>query len=335
MANFKNPLTNADISSLGVDASGKARFRLWGGDGSGGELIVRVYRSGTVVSEGGGVTLNSTPAGNWNFDYTATGLKPGDQIYGLTSLGIRYTGALSVVAAGGATSKNHLIDSWAAHYRQNPKPSSDYLYPGAVPYLALKDPKQGACPRLAEKCIGGPLAKVSGLAVHCTAGGAVSAFHMAAWHCVPTWNANSASAHFGIGGEGQVVQFISADRIANAQRDPGNLSWLSVEVANPGQKQGMNVAQLTALKQLFLWVRKTFGVPNQVGTGYLGGDPNMNKLTEAVCSAAMASVTRDPIAPASSRGLSCHHWLDKGVKPCPGQGILAQLPSVIKAGPVS
>lgn len=334
MANFKHPSTHADISTIAVDASGKARFRLWGGGPDGEELIVRVYRSNVVVSEGGGVDLSSTDAGSWNFDYTATGLKAGDQIFGLTSLGGRYTGALTVVNSGTASSKNHLIASWAAHYKDNPKPNSDFLYPNAIPYLALKHPKQGPCPALAEKCIGGSLKRVSGLAVHCT-GGMGDAFAMAAWQCVPTWNKNGASAHFGIGGEGKVVQFISADRIANAQHDPGNLSWLSVEVANTGQSLGMNAAQLTALKQLFNWIRVRFGVPNVLGTGYIGKDAKMNGLTRLVCQAAPAPVTTDPMVPAHSQGLSCHHWLDKGSKPCPGHGILMQLPSVLKPGFVS
>jgi hypothetical protein len=335
MANFKHPTTNGDISTLAADATGKARFRLWGGGPDGEELIVRVYRSNVVVSEGLGVTLKSTNAGNWNFDYTATGLKPGDQIFGLTNLGARYTAALSVLSAGTAPSKNHLIASWAAHYEQNPKPSSDFLYPNAIPYLALTDPKMGRCPTLQENCIGGSLQKVNGLAVHCTAAGPAHAFQMAAWHCVPTWNSNSASAHFGIGGEGKVVQFISADRIANAQHNPGNLFWLSVEVANTGKTVGMNDMQLSALKQLFSWVRMRFGVPNVMGTGYLGSDTTMNALTRKVCDAAPAPVTNNPAAPASSQGLSCHHWLDKGSKPCPGLGILGQLPSVLKPGLVS
>jgi hypothetical protein len=335
MANFKNPKTNAGISTIGTDAAGKAKFRLWGGGPDNEELIVRVYRSGTVVSEGGGVTLDSTDAGNWNFDYSATGLKPGDQIFGLTNLGARYTSALSVVSGGGTPSKNHLIASWAAQYATNPIPSSDYLFPDAIPYLALRHPTMGPCPTLQENCIGGRLASVSGLAVHCTAGPPADAYHMAAFHCVQTWNSNSASAHFGIDRDGQVIQFISADHIANAQHDPGNRSWLSVEVSNTGKAVGMNADQLDSLKDLFNWVCTEFGVPSQMGTGFLGGNTAMNALTQQVCDATGASTTRDTAAPAASQGLSCHHWLDKARKPCPGMGILGQLPSVLKTGPQS
>jgi hypothetical protein len=253
----------------------------------------------------------------------------------LTNLGARYTGALSVVGGSGAPSKNHLIASWAAQYDTNPIPSSDYLFPDAIPYLALRHPKQGPCPALLEKCIGGRLVQVSGLAVHCTAGPPAHAFGMAAWHCVQTWNSNGASAHFGISDDGQVIQFISADHIANAQHDPGNRSWLSVEVSNTGRAVGMNADQLSSLKDLFSWVCTEFGVPSQMGTGFLGGDAKMNALTQQVCNATGASVTKDPAAPAASQGLSCHHWLDKARKPCPGMGILAQLPSVLKAGPQS
>jgi len=72
-----------------------------------------------------------------------------------------------------------------------------------------------------------------------------------------------------------------------------------------------------------------------MGTGFLGGNAQMNALTRQVCAAAPAPVTHDPVAPAHSQGLSCHHWLDKGSKPCPGLGILGQMPSVLKPGLVS
>ena len=335
MANFKKYGSQTAISTVGADAQGKAKFRLWGGGPNGEELVVRVYRAGVVVSESGGVTLASKSAGNWDFDYEATGLKPGDQIFGMTNLDQRYTSALSVVAASAAPSKNHLINTWAKHYDENPTPSSDFLYAGAVPYLALKHKKMGSPKRLAEKCVGGPLSQVYGLAVHTTALASHPAFNMAAFQCVETWNGGGgASAHFGIGNEGTVVQFISADRIANAQHNPGNLNWLSVEVSNNG-KAPMTEAQLMALKLLFHWVTKRFGVPVALSTGYHGPNVELNEITTTVCQAGGAQVTTDPLEPARVKGLSCHHWLDKAVKPCPGPGILSQLPSVLKSGPVS
>jgi hypothetical protein len=99
----------------------------------------------------------------------------------------------------------NLIETWAANYEGvgASTPNDHFCCRLAVPYLALQDhDKKGdvvktTMPKLASKCIGGTISSVHGLAVHCTTGNpSRSAFHMASWGCIPTWNGKGVSAEW-------------------------------------------------------------------------------------------------------------------------------------------
>jgi hypothetical protein len=161
---------------------------------------------------------------------------------------------------------------------------------------------------------------------------------MAAWGCVETWNTGGlgAGAHFGIAADGTVVQFIVASFIAFAQGFPGDSRWISVEIDNNASSP-MTGAQLDALKGLFRWVGKTFGVNPWVATGclYPKEAPQFDETTVAVCAEAGSDTTTDNYEANLSSGVSCHWWLDPRkvgphVHACPGKGIMSQLPQLCK-----
>ena len=335
--------SGAGISELVIGPNGVGTVGIWGGGPDGAALVIKVYRGATVVSEGAHPAVKlqriSNDSGTHIQVYSLSGLKEGDQLFGLTADGARYTGALSVRVLGDTA--NGVIEQWARHYLAGEPFPNNSLYPDAAPYLALSDPHQGNMIKLKEKCIGGPLFNVHGLSIHCTAGApSPTPFGMAAWHCVNTWNNNGASAHFGIAGDGTVVQFIPTNFVANAQFEPGNSHWVSVEIDNNGRTL-MNAAQLTSAKSLFSWVCRTFGVPRQVATGCLyPSAPGFDKITRIVCDASGSLLTTSTFEAVMSRGVSCHWWLDghksgAHVHACPGAGIIGQLVSIAKPGLVS
>jgi hypothetical protein len=68
---------------------------------------------------------------------------------------------------------------------------------------------------------------------------------------------------------------------------------------------------------------------------YKKGGPAWKKaqdeLTTKACAEGGAPTTPLPFTAAFARGLSCHYWLDvRNGKPCPGPGILPQLPAVAR-----
>src|SRR5262249_6737427 len=142
------------------------------------------------------------------------------------------------------------------------------------------------------------------------------------------------SAHFGISGDGTIVQFVPTTFQAFAQGTPGDYHWISVEIDNDGKSE-MTAAQLTAVKSLFRWVTTTFGVSPQVATGWLPADNKaFNQATKDVAASAGSSTTTDEYEAALSQGLSCHWWLDRRktgthVHACPGPGIMSQFPSIV------
>jgi hypothetical protein len=227
------------------------------------------------------------------------------------------------------------IRGWVASRERGDDVNNRFLYSRAVPYLALGQKGQAAMTPLVDGCIGGKLGNVHGLAVHCTAGPiGPSPYGVAQNRCVNTWNGNNASAHFAIAGDGTVIQFIPTNFVANAQM-AANPYWISVEVDNDGYAP-MVLGQLQALKQLFVWICKMFGVPMTVATGHLCKDSGWDDITRRVCDSSNAAVSESRAETIASRGLSCHRWLDfGGGRLCPGKGMLSQLASVAKMGEVS
>lgn len=128
------------------------------------------------------------------------------------------------------------------------------ICPLAIPYLTLRDAKMGGMTVLKDSTVGGPLGSVHGLAVHTTVGTeARSPYLMVRWGCVEGWNARGVSAHFGVAGDGTLIQFVPVTFKAYAQHSPGNEHWISVEVDNNG-KTPMNDRQLASVRSLFGWV---------------------------------------------------------------------------------
>jgi hypothetical protein len=323
------------ISTLWITANGNGTVGVWGGGPSGEVLLVQVWRGSQLVGGGGtaAVKINrlSVIPGEHIQTYSLAGLKSGDEIYGMLADGRRWTGAVTVKQTSGES--GGVMAQWATAYTaKKPFPNKDCCS-FAIPYLALTQSGNKMI-ALDKKCSGGPLQHINGLAVHTTAGqDARTPFEMACWGCVQVWNKNGASAHFGIAGDGTLVQYIPTNLKAWAQQDPGNQHWTSVEVDNNGITP-MKLAQLETVKKLFRWVCQTYGVPPQLSTGLLSPHTRgHDAITMKVCEAAGSNVTSDAFWSAMGRGLSCHYWL-KPVKPCPGPGILSQMASIVKGGPV-
>ena len=345
------------ISTLPMTAAGVGVFGLWGRDPRGSLLRLVVYRGGTANGQAysGGTIVNEGPKPAVQLKlildvpnrdtrvYRATGLRPGDVIYGATSAGLHYIGPLEIVQVTGRAVD--VMQDWANRLRDDPayRPTEPFLCPLATPYLALT--KNGmAAPRLYDILVGGPTTAVHGLAVHCTAGsGTRDAFGTAINGCVATWNANYdsskfvAAAHFAISADGVIVQIIPTNRIAWAQGTPGDSNWISVEVENDGTK-AMVTAQVDATRRLFGWVCATYPVPRRLAMGTLFAKKNdvkykkdLDAATTAACEAAGAPTTTQPFEATFARGLSCHLWLDaRNSKPCPGLGILGQMAGIAK-----
>jgi hypothetical protein len=321
---------NSGLTELIVKPGAPANFGLWGGGPDGQPLRIQVFRAGQVVIDN--PDPKSSNAAQNTYIYSLPNLRNGDEIYGMMSDGLmRYTSALTIFIH--ANTPNDVIAEWAQNYKAGTRFEREHLYPDAVPYLALSDKVQGAMVKLEARCVGGALNAVHGLAVHTTAGTDTrSPFGTARWGCIPTWNGNGASAHFTISGDGTVIQIIPTDWIAYAQKSPGNENWISVEIDNNGKKP-MTIEQLTAVKGLFQWVCRQYGVPPTLAKGCLfAGDKAFDAITTTVCQAAGVDLTTDKFEAAMSRGLSCHWWLYPGEHACPGPGILGQLPSIAKPG---
>jgi hypothetical protein len=324
---------NSGLTELIIRAGANADFGLSGGGWNGEALRVQVYRAGQVIID------NPTPKSSFPdqkvYIYSLPRLQNGDLIYGMLPDGVsRFTGALKIVIH--SNSANDVIAEWAQHLKAGETVDRPHLYPQATPYLALSDKAQGAMIKLNDGSIGGALNAVHGLAVHTTAGtDARSPFLTARWGCIPKWNTSVASAHFAIAGDGTVIQFVPTDWVAYAQGSPGNENWISVEIDNNGISP-MKVEQLNAVKALFQWVCRQYGVHPTLATGCLfPADKGFDQMTTTVCQYAGADLTTNKFEAAMSRGLSCHWWLYPGQHACPGPGILSQLPSIVRPGPAS
>lgn len=181
------------------------------------------------------------------------------------------------------------------------------------------------------------MAEVNGLAVHIT-GGLLSLESEK-----PTAEASGASAHFMIDREGQIAQYVALTLMANAQ-GPGNKNYISVEMVGKGTNTGacqlMSTKQLATLRKLWEFIYINYPNPTwSLGTVF-GGDksaltsPTVGRISKAMAgelvsrgiSPSAANSVNECIA---SRGLSCHYWLDMAKKPCPGVGIMGQLPQLL------
>ena len=314
---------SSDAISAVQTTNGTANVGIWGGGPAAEALELQIRRGGFPASGVKKIRALNLPASHIQV-YTVSGLLEGDVLVGVLSSGREWTGPVTVhkVKTGGT-----LMHDWAAAYRAG----TPFVHPDccsfAIPYLGLGSP--GQMPELESKCIGGPINAPYGMAVHTTAGvDNRSAYNMAAWGCVHGWNDRGVSAHFGIAGDGTLVQFIPANLKAWAQSDPGNQHWVSVEVDNNGRSV-MKVPQMTMIRWLYLWVCWTYKVPWQLSTGLLSSHTHgHDAITTKVCGLAGAATTTNADLAARGRGLSCHYWL-KPVKPCPGPGILSQMASII------
>jgi hypothetical protein len=323
----------AGILELVIRRGENARVGLWGVGPDGKPLQVQVTRGDQVVSEGKAPQVRVVRASNDTAShiqvFQIAGLKDGDKILGVLADGTRYIPALTVREL--TSGANDIIEAWTKARAAGEAYSARGLYPQAVPYLELEDKRRGIkMPKLAAKCIGGPISDINGLSVHSTAGfDTRPAFNMAKFGCVDVWNGNGASSHFGISGDGTVVQFIPATFGANAQFNPGNQHWISVEIDNDGKSE-MTDQQLTSAKALFFWVCNTFGVPIKLATGCLfPRSPQFDATTMAACAMGKSGTTTDVFEAVMSEGVSCHWWLE-GPKTthshgCPGEGIMMQL----------
>jgi hypothetical protein len=177
---------------------------------------------------------------------------------------------------------------------------------------------------------------IRGLSVHVTGGLAAAN----AWK--GTFESRGASAHFVIDRDGDIVQYVAASIKAQAQ-GPGNSHFLSVEMVglgdNSGACQAMTEPQLNKLRELWGWVREQHkGVPNRLAWSYSGSGkalsnaltPLFREMAKQLAGMPYCNGHSESIATCiDSWGLSCHFWLDNAVKPCPGIGIIGQLPQVL------
>lgn len=309
-----------------------------------GGLDLRAFRYGTWVSSSPSAPVKITqtawrgdaPGGETLQVYSVTGLKNNDTLVAWRSADNRPSTTELPVYELRNTPSGMMREATSWYGIQGPF-RNEAICSLAVPYLALKHATQGGMTELNDANVGGPLSSVHGLSVHTTAGrDDRSPYIMARWGCVETWNSggHGASAHFGIAGDGTLVQFVPTSFVAHAQYSPGNEHWISVEVDNNG-KDPMKAPQLESVRKLFGWVCDTYGVPRQLATGCLFPKAShFDKLTAEVCARAKAATTTDPYEACMSRGLSCHWWLEANKTgnshACPGSGILNQMDAVAR-----
>jgi len=312
------PPPEDDVKVLYAAENGAAQVGLWG------------YKDGSTactvkVIEGPGKATAKELRGSYVQVWAFTGLTPASKIQAFS--GSRpFTGVLAVRIAPHAVSLGDQNKALLSGSDPAERAFIDKAPVAAVPLTsAIGDyahsPKMGT---------------IRGLAVHITAGGGPANGFKA------NFEARNASTHFVIDRGGNIVQYVAASIKAQAQ-GPGNSHFLSVEMVgfgdNSGACQEMTGAQLLKLRQLWAWVREQHpAVPNHLAWAYSGtGKALSNTLTPLYRDMAHALTDlhycrgeSESIATCiDSYGLSCHYWLDNAAKPCPGIGIMGQLPQVI------
>lgn len=328
MANFVSlrdyiPDSEDDIEFIYADPSGTAKVGLWGIKDGATEATVQVVSGPGVATP---AELRGTRVRVWSF----TGLSVASRVQAF--FGNRpCTGALEVRISGPGASVGDQNKALLAGSDIAERASIGGALVTAVPLeksigVNPSSPKMGT---------------VRGLAVHLT-GDSGAANSLKAF-----WERKGTSAHFAIGRSGDIFQYIAASIRSQAQ-GVGNTHFLSVElvgVSHPdGACQEMSASQMTTLRQLWNWVRSQHPVPNQMARAYSGmGKPLSTILTplfrdmaKALSALPLSSGDSTSIQDCvESRGLSCHYWLDtggadlKGVRPCPGLGVIGQLPQII------
>lgn len=320
------PLPEDDVEFLYATSTGVAQIGLWGFWDGNTRCTVRVIAGPGTATAG---EQRGTNVQVWRF----TGLSNTSKIQAFS--GDRpFTGVLEVRVSSAASSlaqENSLLLNGS-------NPSERAFIGGAfVPTVPLTDTHSFGVNMSAPK-----MESIRGLAVHITAGpGSANGF-------ANTFAANRSSAHFVIDRSGVIAQYVAASIKAQAQGVLANPHFLSVEMVgvgqdvhgpNPGACQEMTGAQLSKLRELWAWVRAQHpSVPNRLAWAYSGSakrlsavlTPLYQDMAKALadlhyCNGAIDSVP----ACVDSWGLSCHYWLDTAAKPCPGLGIMGQLPEIL------
>lgn len=177
------------------------------------------------------------------------------------------------------------------------------------------------------------MSEIHGLAVHITAGGNESL------QSLKSGFESGKSTHFAIDRQGRIAQYIAASFQSQGQGD-GNSNWLGVEIVGKavGQKaQVMTDKQLETLANLWHWVFSTFPRPTWNLAAPYTGDKQLGILTKHYQKMAKEFEDRGYSKPGAatinecvaSCGLSCHYWVANHIKPCPGAGIMSQMPQVL------
>lgn len=310
------PSPEDDIDILLADSAGNAQAGLWGFmDGS---------TACTVQITGPGTATPGTKFGNTTQVWSFRGLTAASRIQGFS--GARpFTGVLEVHLGGAGAPLGDQNKSLLAGSNADERAVIGENFVPTVPLeSAIGDyrhaPKMGT---------------VRGLAVHITAGAGT------ADSLKKNFEDRGASTHFVIDRSGNIAQYVAASIRAQAQ-GPGNGHFLSVEMvglaADNGACQTMTGAQLATLRGLWGWLRAHHpSVPNRLARAYAGRKAIgtalaaiYEKMAYALAGSPYGSDVSDAIATCiDSYGLSCHYWLDTAIKPCPGIGIMGQLPQVL------
>lgn len=330
MANFVSlqnavPDSEDDVEFLYAAADGTARVGLWGfKDGSTAATVQIVAGPGTArPAEYRGPTVQV-----WAF----SGLTADSRIQAFSGTS-PFTEVLEVRMAGpaGTLGSQNVALLGGSDLAERASIGGNFV-PTVPLERAIGD--NAAAPKMGT---------IRGLSVHVTTGA------NAPNSLKNDWEQRGASAHFAIGRGGDIFQYVAASIKAQAQ-GAGNTHFLSVELVglghNDGSCQEMTPAQLMTLRQLWAWVRSQHPrVPNRLARAYSGmGKPLSTKLTPLFRDMAL-SLSAMPYCEGDSNvvheciesmGLSRHYWLDTGIyggkltaKPCPGIGIIGQLPEVL------
>ncbi len=177
------------------------------------------------------------------------------------------------------------------------------------------------------------MSAVHGLAVHITTGGNESLEGLKASF------ENGASTHFAIDREGRIAQYIAASFQSQGHGE-GNTNWFGVEIVGKAvgaKAQTMTDKQLVTLRELWHWVYLAFPKPTWNLAAPYTGTKQVGTIAKHYQNMAQEFESRGYSKPGgatineciASTGISCHYWVASHVKPCPGAGIMSQLPQIL------